>query len=146
MLISADTRYFIVKSFNHDNVLHAQRDGIWATQEKNAEIFSEAFRTARDVILIFSVNKSGKFQGYARMESAPGTAEMPTWTKGLLWKSSGAFYIRWITICDISFYHLSSLLNRLNEDQPVFVGRDGQEIDPETGAQLCNIVDESRVH
>ena len=40
--------------------------GIWATQEKNAEIFSEAFNTARDVILIFSVNKSGKFQGYVR--------------------------------------------------------------------------------
>jgi len=44
--------------------------GIWATQEKNAEIFNEAFNTARDVILIFSVNKSGKFQGYVRTLSA----------------------------------------------------------------------------
>ena len=78
----------------------------------------------------------------ARMESAPGTAEMPVWTKGLLWKSSGAFYIRWITICDISFYHLVPLLNRLNEDQPVFIGRDGQEIDTETGATLCAHVDD----
>lgn len=128
-------------------------------------MFSQAFSTARDVILIFSVNKSGKFQGYvclalplylfrkallnlavkARMESAPGTAEMPPWTNVLLWKSSGAFHIRWITICDISFYHLALLLNRLNEDQPVFIGRDGQEIDPGTGAQLCNIIDEGRV-
>ena len=81
----------------------------------------------------------------ARMESAPGTAEMPSWTKGLLWQSSGAFYIRWITISDVGFYHLAPLLNRLNEDQPVFIGRDGQEIDAETGAKLCSIVDEGRV-
>lgn len=78
----------------------------------------------------------------ARMESAPGTAPMPKWGDQLLWKSSGAFYIRWITICDISFHQLVELRNRLNEDQPVFVGRDGQEIEPECGAALCGIVDD----
>jgi hypothetical protein len=34
------------------------------TQQKNAEILEQAFKEARDVILFFSINKSGKFQGY----------------------------------------------------------------------------------
>lgn len=138
-----DTRYFVVKSFNHDNVTMAQKDELWATQKKNSEIFDEAFKTSRDVILVFSVNKSGKFQGYARMESAPGTASIPIWAKNLLWESSGPFRIRWITICDISFHRVAHLTNRLNEDQPVLIGRDGQEIDTDCGAALCKLIDES---
>ncbi|CAZ81528.1 unnamed protein product [Tuber melanosporum] len=139
----AGTRYFVVKSFNHDNVKMAQKDELWATQKKNSETFEEAFKTSRDVILVFSVNKSGKFQGYARMESAPGTAPVPTWAKNLLWESSGPFRIRWVTINDINFHRVAHLTNRLNEDQPVLIGRDGQEIDPECGAALCRLIDES---
>ncbi|PWW77279.1 hypothetical protein C7212DRAFT_351450 [Tuber magnatum] len=139
----AGTRYFVVKSFNHDNVKMAQKDELWATQKKNSETFEEAFKTSPDVILVFSVNKSGKFQGYARMESAPGTAPIPTWAKNLLWESSGPFRIRWITINDINFHRVAHLTNRLNEDQPVLIGRDGQEIDPECGASLCRLIDES---
>jgi len=79
----------------------------------------------------------------ARMESAPGTAPMPTWAKNLLWESSGPFRIRWITINDINFHRVAHLTNRLNEDQPVLIGRDGQEIDPECGAALCRLIDDS---
>ncbi|KAL7275998.1 hypothetical protein RUND412_001029 [Rhizina undulata] len=140
---NADTRYFVVKSFNHDNVKMAQQDELWATQKKNSEIFEDAFKTSRDVILVFSVNKSGKFQGYARMESAPGTAPVPSWAKNLLWESSGPFRIRWITICDVNFHRVAHLSNRLNENQPVLIGRDGQEIDPECGAALCKLIDDS---
>lgn len=86
-----DTRYFVVKSFNHDNVTMAQKDvrsafyvrflsgpdacshvqELWATQKKNSEIFDDAFKTSRDVILVFSVNKSGKFQGYVSFMKPP---------------------------------------------------------------------------
>lgn len=79
----------------------------------------------------------------ARMESAPGTAPIPTWAKNLLWESSGPFRIRWITINDINFHRVAHLTNRLNEDQPVLIGRDGQEIDPECGAALCRLIDDS---
>lgn len=40
--------------------------GVWATQKHNEAILDQAFRTSREVILIFSVNKSGEFYGYAR--------------------------------------------------------------------------------
>ena len=78
----------------------------------------------------------------ARMESAPGMADPPSWTKGLLWKSSGPFHIRWITIADTRFSRVGHLKNMLNENQAVLVGRDGQEVDDRCGAALCELIDE----
>jgi hypothetical protein len=40
--------------------------GLWATQRHNEGILDQAFRTAKDVYLIFGVNRSGGFYGYAR--------------------------------------------------------------------------------
>jgi hypothetical protein len=40
--------------------------GLWATQKHNEGILERAFRTSKDVFLVFSVNKSGEFYGYAR--------------------------------------------------------------------------------
>lgn len=40
--------------------------GIWATQRHNEEILDQAFRTSKEVYLIFGANKSGEFYGYAR--------------------------------------------------------------------------------
>ena len=54
----------MIKSWNHDNVLQSMRDDLWATQTKNEAILTEAYRSARHVILLFSVNKSMAFQGY----------------------------------------------------------------------------------
>jgi hypothetical protein len=56
-------RFFIIKSWNMQNVIEAQRDGVWATQEKNTRLFTEAFHSCRSVVLLFSVNKSMAFQG-----------------------------------------------------------------------------------
>jgi hypothetical protein len=54
----------MIKSWNHDNVATAMRDGLWATQVKNEQLLTEAFKSSRHVILLFSVNKSTAFQGY----------------------------------------------------------------------------------
>ncbi|KAH9979896.1 YT521-B-like domain-containing protein [Lactifluus volemus] len=60
-------RYFILKSLSqHDLDLSVQQN-LWATQRHNEEILDQAYRTSKDVFLIFSVNKSGEFYGYARM-------------------------------------------------------------------------------
>ena len=40
--------------------------GLWATQRHNEGILDQAFRTSEEVYLIFSVNKSGEFYGYAK--------------------------------------------------------------------------------
>ena len=43
--------------------------GLWATQRHNEGILDQAFRTSEEVYLIFSVNKSGEFYGYAKYVS-----------------------------------------------------------------------------
>jgi hypothetical protein len=76
------------------------------------------------------------------MQSAPGTAPVPSWTKNLLWQSSGPFFIRWMTIAETRFSRVGHLKNSLNEGQAVLVGRDGQEIEEECGRMLCELIDE----
>ena len=44
--------------------------GLWATQPHNETVLSQAYRTSQDVYLIFGVNKSGEFFGYARYGSS----------------------------------------------------------------------------
>ena len=79
-------RYFILKSLNqvgtfpplaiwcnqltsslrqYDLDLSVEK-GYWATQRHNEVILDQAYRTSDDVYLIFGVNKSGEFYGYAR--------------------------------------------------------------------------------
>jgi hypothetical protein len=138
----AGVRYFMIKSWNRENVDTAQRESVWATQPHNEDLLASAFKTCRHVILVFSVNKSMAFQGYARMQSAPGEAPTPSWTKNLLWPTSGPFWIRWITIADVRFSRVGHLKNSLNEGLAVLVGRDGQEIEEECGRALCESIDD----
>ena len=91
-------KFFILKSLTREDLHTSVRDGVWATQPHNEEGLNHAFRvspnlafdrlrltiskTAQNVYLIFSANKSGEYFGYARMESEIA-AEAPrslTWT------------------------------------------------------------------
>ncbi|KAG5646030.1 hypothetical protein DXG03_004632 [Asterophora parasitica] len=60
-------RYFILKSLTQFDLDLSVEKGLWATQKHNEGILDQAFRTSQDVYLIFSVNKSGEFYGYAKM-------------------------------------------------------------------------------
>ncbi len=76
------------------------------------------------------------------MESAPGTARQPSWSANLLWKSSGPFNIRWLTIAETRFSRVGHLKNAYNENQAVLVARDGQEVEEQCGRDLCALIDE----
>ncbi|KAJ7398936.1 YTH domain-containing protein 1 isoform X10 [Pitangus sulphuratus] len=67
--ILQDARFFLIKSNNHENVSLAKAKGVWSTLPVNEKKLNAAFRSARSVILIFSVRESGKFQGFARLSS-----------------------------------------------------------------------------
>lgn len=140
-LKDGDARYFMIKSWNAENVEIAKRDGTWATQQKNLETLTEAYNTRRHVILFFSVNNSRAFQGYARMASAPGAAPTPSWAKQLIWESTPPFYIEWISTNETRFNRCGQLKNAFNEGQAVLVGRDGQEIEQKCGRGLCELID-----
>ncbi|KAI0269989.1 YT521-B-like domain-containing protein [Gloeopeniophorella convolvens] len=60
-------RFFILKSLTQYDLDLSVQKKVWATQRHNEEILDQAYRTSKDVFLIFGVNKSGEFYGYARM-------------------------------------------------------------------------------
>ncbi|KAJ6524931.1 YT521-B-like domain-containing protein [Mycena capillaripes] len=68
-------RFFILKSLTRDDLDLSTQTGVWATQKHNEGILDRAFRTSKDVFLVFSVNKSGEFYGYARMAGPVGRGD-----------------------------------------------------------------------
>ncbi|XP_068089105.1 YTH domain-containing protein 1 isoform X2 [Hyperolius riggenbachi] len=139
--ILQDARFFLIKSNNHENVSLAKAKGVWSTLPVNEKKLNMAFRASRSVILVFSVRESGKFQGFARLSSESHHGGSPIhWVlpAGMNAKMlGGVFKIDWICRRELQFTKSAHLNNAWNEMKPVKIGRDGQEIEPECGTQLC---------
>ncbi|GAB4834308.1 hypothetical protein Ancab_032561 [Ancistrocladus abbreviatus] len=101
----------------------------------NGPILEEAFNKSGRIILIFSVNMSGFFQGYAQMMSSVGWRWDNVWSQG----SGGnnpwgcCFKVKWLQLNNLPFYK--------NEYKPVKISRDCQELSPEIGEALCELID-----
>jgi len=136
-----DARFFLVKSNNSENVSLAKAKGVWSTPPQNEAKFNQAFAESRNVILIFSVKESGKFCGLARLTTESrrdGSKVAWVLPPGLSAKAlGGVFKIDWICTGDLSFQKVQHLYNPWNEGKPVKIGRDGQEIQPKVGEELC---------
>ncbi|XP_051751573.1 YTH domain-containing protein 1 isoform X2 [Ctenopharyngodon idella] len=139
--ILREARFFLIKSNNHENVSLAKAKGVWSTLPVNEKKLNAAFRSARSVVLIFSVRESGKFQGFARLSSESHHGGSPIhWVlpAGMNAKMlGGVFKIDWICRRELPFTKTAHLSNSWNEHKPVKIGRDGQEIEPDCGTQLC---------
>lgn len=64
-------RFFVLKSLTKEDLQESLQTGVWETQVHNEKLLDNAFRQADNVYLMFSVNKSGEYFGYARMLSSP---------------------------------------------------------------------------
>ena len=74
-------RYFIMKSLTKEDLAWSVNNKVWATQPHNESVLNDAFmvfsspiieltlQNSENVYLVFSVNKSGEFFGYAKMAS-----------------------------------------------------------------------------
>ncbi|XP_030386068.1 YTH domain-containing protein 1 [Scaptodrosophila lebanonensis] len=138
-----DTRFFLIKSNNHENVQLAKNKSAWATLPQNDANLNQAFKEARNVLLIFSVNESGRFAGFARMAAASrrdvpqlNWVLPPTMSAKAL---GGVIELDWICRKDLFFTATMQLHNDWNEGKPVKIGRDGQEIEPKVAAELCRL-------
>lgn len=60
-------RFFILKSLRTDDLDRSIETGYWATQPHNEAVLDQAYRNSEAVYLIFGVNQTGQFHGYARM-------------------------------------------------------------------------------
>lgn len=64
-------RYFVLKCLTMEDLQNCLIRGTWETQSHNQKILHDAFCAAINVYLVFSINKSGEYFGYARMTSSP---------------------------------------------------------------------------
>lgn len=138
-----DAIYFIIKSNNHENVNLSKNKGVWSTPPQNEQKLNLAFNEYRNVILIFSVKESGKFQGFARLSSESKHDQPPIpWLlpPGLSAKDlGGVFDLDWVNTNELSFNKTLHLFNPLNDGKPVKIARDGQEIEAKVGEELCRL-------
>ncbi|KAG8365658.1 hypothetical protein BUALT_Bualt18G0128900 [Buddleja alternifolia] len=136
------SRYFVVKSCNRENLELSVQQGVWATQRSNEAKLNEAFESVENVILIFSVNKTRHFQGCAKMTSRIGG-----FVGGGNWKHAHGtahygrnFAVKWLKLCELSFDKTRHLRNPYNENLPVKISRDCQELEPSIGEQLASLL------
>ncbi|CAN4075947.1 unnamed protein product [Withania somnifera] len=136
-------RYFVIKSLNHENIQLSVNKGIWATQAMNEPILDDAYNNSSKVILIFSVNMSGYFQGYAQMVSALGLTRDQVWSQGNGGRNpwGRSFEVKWLRLCDLPFQRTLHLKNPWNQYKPVKISRDCQELPPDIGEALCELLD-----
>lgn len=141
-----DTRFFVIKSNNVENVVLSKAKGVWSTLPQNEAKLNQAFQESRNVLLIFSVKESGKFQGFARLHGI-SRRDVPSisWVlpPGLSAKAlGGVFQVDWICRKELPFTATAHLYNPWNEGKPVKIGRDGQEIEPKVAEELCRLFPE----
>ncbi|KAL6544944.1 30-kDa cleavage and polyadenylation specificity factor 30 [Orobanche minor] len=136
------SRYFVVKSCNRENLELSVQQGVWATQRSNEAKLNEAFESVENVILIFSVNKTRHFQGCAKMTSRIGG-----FVGGGNWKHAYGtahygrnFAVKWLKLCELSFDKTRHLRNPYNENLPVKISRDCQELEHSIGEQLASLL------
>ncbi|XP_029025572.1 3'-5' RNA helicase YTHDC2 isoform X2 [Betta splendens] len=130
---TSSVRYFIMKSSNVRNIEISQQKGIWSTTPNNETRLAKAFLESDLVILIFSVQGSGHFQGYARMTSGISQEGCQDWGfMGL----GGVFNVQWIHKESLSFLSSQHIHNSWNDNKKVQISRDGQELDPQAGSRL----------
>uniref|UniRef100_A0A5B7ASC4 Cleavage and polyadenylation specificity factor CPSF30 n=1 Tax=Davidia involucrata TaxID=16924 RepID=A0A5B7ASC4_DAVIN len=136
------SRYFIVKSCNRENLELSVQQGLWATQRSNEAKLNEAFDFVENVILIFSVNRTRHFQGCAKM-----TSKIVGSVGGGNWKYAHGtahygrnFSVKWLKLCELSFHKTRHLRNPYNENLPVKISRDCQELEPSIGEQLASLL------
>ncbi|XP_024120086.1 3'-5' RNA helicase YTHDC2 isoform X2 [Oryzias melastigma] len=136
--VFSSVRYFIMKSSNMRNLEISQQKDIWSTSPTNESKLTKAFNCNSFVILIFSVQGSGHFQGYARMTSAVHLENGQDWGfVGL----GGVFSVEWIHKENLSFQYTQHILNPWNDNKKVQISRDGQELEPQAGHQLLMLWD-----
>ncbi|EDO40330.1 predicted protein, partial [Nematostella vectensis] len=134
--IFLSARFFIMKCNNQRNLDISMAKGIWATTIANEKKLNRAFKESKKVVLIFSVQGSGHFQGVAHMTSPIGREKSPEFGSSSL---GGVFTVEWITKANIPFQQAHHLVNPWNDHKKVQISRDGQELEPSIGAELCKL-------
>lgn len=138
LLDDPKTRFFVLTSHNGENLVKSVNCNAWATQRKNEQKLNDAFHAGGPVILLFSVNKSNAFQGYARMRGATGRCSVSGDPFGGFGRN---FDIEWQRLHDLDIGEVAHLRNNLDDARNVGLSRDGQELEKAVGSEVCRLID-----
>uniref|UniRef100_A0A3B5KSJ7 YTH domain-containing family protein n=1 Tax=Xiphophorus couchianus TaxID=32473 RepID=A0A3B5KSJ7_9TELE len=122
--ILREARFFLIKSNNHENVSLAKAKVgprlPLASGPRFARLSSESHHDGSPIHWVLPAGMNAKMLG-------------------------GVFKIDWLCRRELPFIKTAHLFNPWNDNKPVKIGRDGQEIQPKVGAQLCALfpLDES---
>uniref|UniRef100_T1HW72 YTH domain-containing protein n=1 Tax=Rhodnius prolixus TaxID=13249 RepID=T1HW72_RHOPR len=120
-------RYFVIKAgqlkFIDVSVVHKMWAFLPVTQNK----IIQAYKGGKTVVLVFSIQGSGHFQGYARLTSdtpVMGDITLPDMATGHFFNS--ALPIEWVKRSNIPHHATRHLFNPYNDYAKVQMSRDGQ--------------------
>ncbi|CAB3374299.1 Hypothetical predicted protein [Cloeon dipterum] len=123
-------RYLVIKNGSLQLLHDAVASGHWTFTPNTLRSIAKAQREGKTVVVIFSVQGSGGFQGYARL----GRPEMATCP------------LQWLKVGDVPFQAARHLLNPWHNNQRVQHSRDGQALEPRVGEALCQLWDRLPPH
>ncbi|CAM0957619.1 unnamed protein product [Alopecurus aequalis] len=153
-LVHPNAKFFVIKSYSEANVHKSIKYGVWSSSLHGNRRLDSAFRDAQliaasssslcPVFLFFSVTESSHFCGVAEMVGPVDFhKDMDFWSKH---KWSGSFPVRWHIIKNIPNAALQQVLLQNNEDLPVTVSRDTQEIHYGPGTCMLKIFKSTRAN
>lgn len=124
--------------------------GQWATTKQNFEKFQKVLHTDQSqtgIILIFSINESRGFQGYATIDELceESTNKLFVDSHGKESKWENVIKISWVSTNCLSFDETRQLRNPYNDNKPVKISRDGQQIEGKVGFTLCKMIESSGI-
>jgi len=141
-LIQKNAKYFIIKSYSEDDIHRSIKYSIWCSTEHGNMKLDNAFKDQMNIgpiYLFYSVNGSGHFCGIAQMVSPVDyNASSGVWAQGSKWK--GQFKVKWIYVKDVPNSELRHIVLENNEFKPVTNSRDTQEVPPEKGRAVLEII------
>ncbi len=136
-----DGAFFIIKSFQEDNVHKSIKYGVWcSTQNGNRKLnraWTKYQKMGYPVYLFFSVNRSRQFCGVAQMTSSYRQRDDFAYWKDIKWK--GSFDVRWVFIKDLPNSVFSHIRLPNNQNERVTFSRDTQEIPHAQGVRMLGI-------
>jgi hypothetical protein len=94
-------KFYIIKSANEENIKLSREHKEWATTRNNEGKLHKAYLSVPNVFLIFSANRSSRYQGFARMDSKVTQEVGQYWRKNENINLGGQFRVEWITYNNI---------------------------------------------
>ncbi|XP_071450252.1 3'-5' RNA helicase YTHDC2-like [Hetaerina americana] len=138
--ISTAVRYFVIKANSQKAIEASLGRGVWAFTPTTERKLLKPLKEGKIVLLIFSVQGSGHFQGFARLRGE-GTVEGERCPELTAPNLGAPRPVEWLKRANIPFQACRHLLNPFNENRKVQSSRDGQEIEPSVGNLLCSLWD-----